>query len=61
MWMVSGDGTDQGVLTRIDPTTSEMIGERVSLVGRPYDITTGAGSVWIVNNSQGSVTRLLPQ
>lgn len=60
MWMVSGDEGDQGVLTRIDPETSEIIGWRVSLGGRPYDVTTGAGSVWIVNYSAGSVTRLDP-
>lgn len=59
MWMVSGDEGADGVLTRIDPASAEIVGERVGLGGHPYDVTTGAGSVWIVNNA-GSVTRLDP-
>lgn len=60
MWMVSGDEGDDGVLTRIDPTTTEIVGERARLVGRPYDVTTGGGSVWVANYSAGTVTRLDP-
>ena len=43
MWMVSGDEGDHGVLTRIDPATGAIVGERTRLDGRPYDVTTGAG------------------
>lgn len=60
MWMVSGDEGAEGRLTRIDPGTTEIIGARVRLEGRPYDITTGAGSVWVVNHSGNSVSRLAP-
>lgn len=60
MWMISGDEGDDGVLTRIDPTTAEIVGERARLAGRPYDVTTGAGSVWVANHSAGTVTRLDP-
>lgn len=60
MWMVSGDEGDDGVLTRIDPATGAIVGERTRLGGRPYDVTTGAGSVWVANYGNGSVTRLDP-
>jgi YVTN family beta-propeller protein len=60
MWMVSGDEGDDGVLTRIDPATGAIVGERTRLGGRPYDVTTGAGSVWVANYGSGSVTRLDP-
>jgi streptogramin lyase len=60
VWTVSGDDSDRGVLTHIDADTAEILGRRISLGGRPYDITTGAGAVWIVNNSTGSVTRIQP-
>ena len=60
MWMVSGDEGDDGVLTRIDPATGAIVGEHVRLAGRPYDVTTGAGSVWVANYGSGSVTRLDP-
>lgn len=60
MWMVSGDEGDAGVLTRIDPATGAIVGERTRLGGRPYDVTTGAGSVWVANYGGGSVTRLDP-
>jgi streptogramin lyase len=60
MWMVSGDKGDDGNLTRIDPETTDIIGQPVSLGGRPFDVTTGAGSVWVVNNSAESVSRLDP-
>lgn len=61
MWMVSGDEGDDGVLTRIDPVTTEIVGERARVGGRPYDVTTGAGSVWVANYGTGSVTRLDPE
>jgi YVTN family beta-propeller protein len=60
MWMISGNEGDDGNLTRIDPDSAEIIGERVSLGGRPYDVTTGADSVWVVNYATGSVSRLDP-
>ena len=60
MWMVSGDEGDDDVLTRIDPATGAIVGERTRLGGRPYDVTTGAGSIWVANYGGGSVTRLDP-
>lgn len=61
MWMVSGDEGDEGVLTRIDPVTTKIVGERARVGGRPYDVVTGAGSVWVANYGAGSVTRLDPE
>lgn len=60
MWMITGNDGDAGNLTRIDPDTAQIIGERVSLGGRPQDVTTGAGSVWVVSYATGSVSRLDP-
>jgi streptogramin lyase len=60
MWMLSGDEGVTGNLTRIDPETSEIVGKRVSIGGRPIDVTTGAGSVWVVNTGSKAVVRLDP-
>ena len=60
MWMISGDDGDEGNLTRIDPATADIVGARVRMTGHPYDVTTGAGSVWIVNIGSETVVRLDP-
>lgn len=60
MWLISGDSGDDGNLTRIDPNTAEIVGDRVFLEGRPVDVTTGASSVWVVSRSARFVTRLDP-
>ncbi|MDQ3963149.1 MAG: hypothetical protein M3277_04440 [Actinomycetota bacterium] len=60
VWVISGGASDVGVLTRIDPDTLAVQGGRAELDGRPYDITTGAGLVWIANQSAGTVSGLHP-
>lgn len=60
VWVISGGVSEVGVLTRIDPDTLAPIEPRAELVGRPYDITTGAGLVWIANLSAGTVSGLHP-
>jgi streptogramin lyase len=60
IWIVSGNDSDTGNLTRIDPDTAEVLGPRVRIPGRPVDVTTGAGSVWIVSTESASVIKVDP-
>lgn len=60
IWLISGNAGDDGNLVRVDPVTARLMGGRARLGGRPVDVTTGAGSVWIVNVDGNSVTRIDP-
>lgn len=60
IWMLTGNDGSVANLTRIDPATGDIVGGRVSIGGRPVDVTTGAGSVWIVSYDSDSVTRIDP-
>ena len=60
VWVISGGASEIGVLTRIDPDTLAPTEPRAELVGRPYDITTGGGLIWIANQSAGTVSGLHP-
>ena len=60
MWMISGNDSEEGNLTRIDLVTARVIGEPVSIPGRPVDVTTGAGSVWVAAMDSGTVVRIDP-
>lgn len=55
VWVVSGS-QGQGRLLRIDPTTASLIDEPVEFVGRSFDLVTGAGSVWVSDYSDGTIT-----
>jgi YVTN family beta-propeller protein len=59
-WVISGGASEIGVLTRISPDSLTVIEPRADLTGRPYDITLGAGAVWVVNQSDGTLTALDP-
>lgn len=60
IWMITGNEGSSANLTRLDPVTGEILGGRVSIEGRPIDVTTGAGSVWVVSHDGDSVTRIDP-
>ena len=60
VWAISGDTTDEGSLLRIDPSNGAIVGEPLTLDGRPYDIATGAGAVWVLNRAAETVTRIDP-
>jgi len=55
IWIVSPDG----VVLRIDPD-SGRVGTSVPAGNAPSAIAAGAGSVWVTNSSDGTVTRIDP-
>ncbi len=55
IWIVSPDG----VVLRIDPGSARVLGS-VGVGNRPSAIAAGAGSVWVTNSSDGTVTRIDP-
>ena len=54
VWAVS---TQESVLARIDPTTN-LITDRVKVGPNPRFTTVGAGSIWTLNQGDGSVSRV---
>ncbi len=44
----------------IDPATGRQIGQAIDVGDRPSGIATGAGSVWVANAGDGTVTRIDP-
>jgi YVTN family beta-propeller protein len=55
LWRVDPDG----YLTRIDPDSGRHLGS-VDVGNDPSAIATGAGSIWVANNADGTVTRIDP-
>jgi YVTN family beta-propeller protein len=55
IWIVSPDG----VVLRIDPRSGRVL-ESVDVGNAPSAITKGAGSVWVTNSADGTVTRIDP-
>jgi YVTN family beta-propeller protein len=60
VWVISGGASEVGVLTRISPDSLAVVEPRAELTGRPYDITLGAGAVWVANQSANTLTGLDP-
>jgi virginiamycin B lyase len=54
IWVVS---TDTGQLLRVDPQTN-LITDRVAVGPRPRFTTAGGGSIWTLNQGDGTVTRV---
>ena len=55
LWVVDPDG----VVSRIDPASGRKLGS-VGVGNDPSAIAAGAGSVWVTNSSDGTVTRVDP-
>ncbi len=55
LWVVDPDG----VVSRIDPASGRKLGS-VGVGNDPSAIAAGAGSVWVTNSSDGTVTRIDP-
>jgi hypothetical protein len=54
------DGSRTGRLLRIDPTTN-AVGARIDVgASAPYNVWTGAGSVWVAGDQGGDVVRVNP-
>ena len=56
VWIVSPDG----VVLRIDPGSGRIV-DSVAVGNAPSAIALGAGSVWVTNSSDGTVTRIDPE
>ena len=55
LWVADPDG----VVVRIDPVSGRKLGS-VGVGNDPSAIAAGAGSVWVTNSSDGTVTRIDP-
>jgi streptogramin lyase len=56
VWVVAGsDGAGQ--LVRVDPRSLRVVG-RLALEGGPFHIATGAGAVWVTDESGNSLYRI---
>ena len=55
IWIVSPDG----VVLRIDPESGQPV-ESVAVGNVPSAIASGAGSLWVANSADGTVTRIDP-
>lgn len=60
LWVVVGDSGDAGRLFRLDPSDGSVVGDPLTLGGRPYDVATGARAVWVLNRTAELVTRIDP-
>jgi YVTN family beta-propeller protein len=56
IWVADPDG----VVVRIDPASGRKLGS-VGVGNDPSAIAAGAGSVWVTNSSDGTVTRIDPE
>jgi YVTN family beta-propeller protein len=54
LWVVS---TEKSVVVRVDPRTN-LITDRVSVGPNPRFTTVGGGSIWTVNQGDGTVSRV---
>lgn len=60
----SGDGTAPSALTRdavvvVDPRSGQVV-DRVAVGGRPVAVAVGAGSVWVANADDGTLSKIDP-
>ena len=55
IWIVNPDG----YVTRVDPGNARQLGS-VDVGNEPSAIAAGAGSVWVTNSADGTVTRIDP-
>jgi SARP family transcriptional regulator, regulator of embCAB operon len=55
IWVVDPDG----FVTRVDPASAQRVGS-VDVGNDPSAIAEGAGSVWVTNSADGTVTRIDP-
>ena len=62
VWALVGfEGADSGTLVRIDPATGEVVGEELTLTGKPSDITVdGAGEsgIWVTLKEANEIARI---
>jgi hypothetical protein len=58
VWVFTGNGTDRGWVTRIDPDSGKVVGDRIEVSGKPADIAVGAGAVWVTQSNANTVTRI---
>ena len=56
IWIVSPDG----IVLRVDPASMRVV-ESVAVGNVPSAIAAGAGSVWVTNSHDGTVTRIDPE
>ncbi|HJR45355.1 MAG TPA: hypothetical protein VJ927_07095 [Actinomycetota bacterium] len=62
VWALVGfEGADRGTVVRIDPETGEVVGEELTLSGKPSDITIdggGASGIWVTLRDANEVARI---
>ena len=57
MWVANIDGKS---VSKIDPQEAQMIDRPIPMGQRPNDLAVGDGSVWVIDNINGTLTRIDP-
>jgi serine/threonine-protein kinase len=50
-----------GTLTEVDPGRPQVVGKPVTVGGEPADVATAPGYVWVVDNQNNRLVRVLPR
>jgi hypothetical protein len=58
VWVLSDSTETVRTLTRVDPVSGRVIGEDVLLEGGVMEMTAGLGSLWVVDDSQQTLSRI---
>lgn len=59
LWLSTPESTGfQGSVLRFDPATGEQIGDPITVGEGPGGIVFGAGSLWVTNTEEGTVSRI---
>lgn len=54
IWVANAAGS----VAQIDPGSNSAVGEPVKVGSRPQDVAFGEGAVWVVNQFDGSLSRV---
>ena len=61
VWATTLTGPDAvGSAVQIDPETAEVVGPPISVGENPIGLAFGAGSLWVANSSDGTLTSYTP-
>jgi serine/threonine protein kinase/streptogramin lyase len=57
IWVVDSSG---GTVVQVDPDTGEQVGSVIKVGDRPTDIAAGFRALWVTNQDDGTINRIVP-